>query len=135
MAVLPVSSVNISGGVTFENQPSLSWLINKETNRIEGTVDGLQAVRQAAEIILNVERYRRQIYRPYSGMEWAGLIGQDSGYVGAELQRRLVDALTVDDRITGISDYKYTVDGQKLRATFRVDTVYGSYNAEQEVDF
>lgn len=135
MAVLPVSSVNISGGVTFENQPSLSWLINKETNRIEGTVDGLQAVRQAAEIILNVERYRWQIYRPYSGMEWAGLIGQDSGYVGAELQRRLVDALTVDDRITGISDYKYTVDGQKLRATFRVDTVYGSYNSEQEVDF
>lgn len=135
MAVLPVSSVNISGGVTFENQPSLSWLINKETNRIEGTVDGLQAVRQAAEIILNVERYRWQIYRPYSGMEWKGLIGQDSGYVGAELQRRLVDALTVDDRITGISDYKYTVDGQKLRATFRVDTVYGSYNSEQEVDF
>ena len=135
MAVLPVSSVNISGGVTFENQPSLSWLINKETNRIEGTVDGLQAVRQAAEIILNVERYRWQIYRPYSGMEWKGLIGQDSGYVGAELQRRLVDALTVDDRITGISDYKYTVDGQKLRATFRVDTVYGSYSAEQEVDF
>lgn len=135
MAVLPVSSVNISGGVTFENQPSLSWLINKETNRIEGTVDGLQAVRQAAEIILNVERYRWQIYRPYSGMEWAGLIGQDSGYVGAELQRRLVDALTVDDRITGISDYKYTVDGQKLRATFRVDTVYGGYNSEQEVDF
>lgn len=135
MAVLPVSPVNISGGVTFENQPSLSWLINKETNRIEGTVDGLQAVRQAAEIILNVERYRWQIYRPYSGMEWAGLIGQDSGYVGAELQRRLVDALTVDDRITGISDYKYTVDGQKLRATFRVDTVYGSYNSEQEVDF
>ena len=135
MAVLPVSPVNISGGVTFENQPSLSWLINKETNRIEGTVDGLQAVRQAAEIILNVERYRWQIYRPYSGMEWAGLIGQDSGYVGAELQRRLVDALTVDDRITGISDYKYTVDGQKLCATFRVDTVYGSYNSEQEVDF
>lgn len=135
MSVLPVSSVNISGGVTFENQPSLSWFINKETNRIEGTVDGLQAVRQAAEIILNVERYRWQIYRPYSGMEWAGLIGQDSGYVGAELQRRLTDALTVDDRITGISDYKYTVYGQKLRATFRVDTVYGSYNAEQEVDF
>ena len=135
MAILPVSSADISGGVNFESQPSLSWNINKETNRIEGTVDGLQAVRQAAEIILNVERYRWQIYRPYSGMEWAGLIGQDPGYVGAELQRRLVDALTVDDRITGISDYKYTVDGQKLRATFRVDTVYGSYEAEQEVTY
>ena len=134
MAVLPVSSVSIQGGVSFESQPSLSWRINKETNRIEGTVDGLDAVRQAAEIILNIERYRWQIYRPYTGMEWAGLIGQDPSYVGAELQRRLVDALTVDDRITGISNYDYTIDGGKLRATFRVDTIYGSYDAQQEVN-
>lgn len=134
MAVLPVSALSIEGGVSFEQQPSLSWRINKETNRIEGTVDGLDAVRQAAEIILNIERYRWQIYRPYTGMEWAGLIGQDPGYVGAELQRRLVDALTVDDRITGISDYDYTIDGGKLRATFRVNTIYGSYDAQQEVN-
>ena len=133
MAVLPTSSINITGGVNFQNQPSLSWNINKETNRIEGTVDGQAAVRQAVEIILNVERFRWQIYRPYSGMEWDGLIGQDPGYVGAELQRRLIDALTVDDRITGISDYRYEVDGHKLRARFGVDTVYGRYEAEQEV--
>lgn len=133
MAVLPVSNFDIEKGVSFENQPSLSWYINKETGRIEGTVDGLAAVKQAAEIILNVERYRWQIYRHYSGMEWEGLIGQDPSYVGAELQRRLIDALTVDDRITGISDYRYEVDGHKLRARFGVDTVYGRYEAEQEV--
>lgn len=135
MAVLPVSNFDIEKGVSFENQPSLSWYINKETGRIEGTVDGLAAVKQAAEIILNVERYRWQIYRHYSGMEWEGLIGQDPGYVGAELQRRLIDALTVDDRITGISNYTYEVDGHKLRARFAVDTVYGSYETEQEVSF
>ena len=135
MAVLPTSSINITGGVNFQTQPSLSWYINKETNRIEGTVDGQAAVRQAVEIILNVERFRWQIYRPYSGMEWDGLIGQDPGYVGAELQRRLIDALTADDRITGISNYTYEVDGHKLRARFAVDTVYGSYETEQEVSF
>lgn len=133
MAVLPVSSVDIAGGVNFQSQPSLSWNINKETNRIEGTTDGLEAVRQAVEIILHVERFRWQIYRPYSGMEWDGLIGQDPGYVGAELQRRLVDALTIDDRVTGISNYEYTVDGNSLHATFTVDTVYGSFDESQEV--
>lgn len=133
MAVLPTSSINITGGVNFQNQPSLSWYINKETNRIEGTVDGQAAVRQAVEIILNVERFRWQIYRPYSGMEWEGLIGQDPGYVGAELQRRLVDALTIDDRVTGISNYEYTVDGNSLHATFTVNTVYGSFDESQEV--
>ena len=132
MAVLPVSSVDITGGVNFQNQPSLSWNINKETNRIEGTTDGLEAVRQAVEIILHVERFRWQIYRPYSGMEWDGLIGQDPGYVGAELQRRIADSVTVDDRVTGISGYDYTASGGKLRATFTVNTVYGSFQAEQE---
>lgn len=132
MAVLPTSSINITGGVNFQNQPSLSWYINKDTNRIEGTVDGHAAVRQAVEIILHVERFRWQIYRPYSGMEWDGLIGQDPGYVGAELQRRIADAVTVDDRVTGISGYDYTASGGKLRATFTVNTVYGSFQAEQE---
>lgn len=133
MAVLPTSSINISGGVSFQSQPSLSWYINKDTNRIEGTVDGHAAVRQAVEIILNVERFRWQIYRPYSGMEWDGLIGQDPGYVGAELQRRVIDALTVDDRVTGISDYDYTVDGASLSAVFTVNTVYGSIAESLEV--
>lgn len=133
MAVLPTSSINISGGVSFQSQPSLSWYINKETNRIEGTVDGQAAVRQAVEIILHVERFRWQIYRPYSGMEWDGLIGQDPGYVGAELQRRVIDALTVDDRVTGISDYDYTVDGSSLSAVFTVNTVYGSIAESLEV--
>lgn len=133
MAVLPTSSIDITGGVNFQNQPSLSWYINKETNRIEGTVDGQAAVRQAVEIILNVERFRWQIYRPYSGMEWDGLIGQDPGYVGAELQRRVIDALTVDDRVTGISDYDYTVDGSSLSAVFTVNTVYGSIAESVEV--
>lgn len=133
MAVLPTSSIDITGGVNFQTQPSLSWYINKETNRIEGTVDGQAAVRQAVEIILNVERFRWQIYRPYSGMEWDGLIGQDPGYVGAELQRRVIDALTVDDRVTGISDYDYTVDGSSLSAVFTVNTVYGSIAESLEV--
>ena len=133
MAVLPTSSINISGGVSFQSRPSLSWYINKETNRIEGTVDGQAAVRQAVEIILNVERFRWQIYRPYSGMEWDGLIGQDPGYVGAELQRRIADAVTVDDRVTGISGYDYTVDGSSLSAVFTVNTVYGSIAESVEV--
>lgn len=133
MAVLPTSSINISGGVSFQSRPSLSWYINKETNRIEGTVDGQAAVRQAVEIILNVERFRWQIYRPYSGMEWDGLIGQDPGYVGTELQRRVIDALTVDDRVTGISNYDYTVDGSSLSAVFTVNTVYGSIAESLEV--
>ena len=133
MAILPTSSIDLTGGVEFQSQPSLSWYINKKTNRIEGTVDGQAAVRQAVEIILNVERFRWQIYRPYSGMQWDGLIGQDPGYVASELQRRITEALTMDDRVRGISDFSYSVEGDSLRASLTVNTVFGDYETSVEV--
>lgn len=134
MAVLPESNINLSNGVEFVQQPSLTWYINKSTNRIQGNTDGLEAVRQAVEIILNVERFRWQIYSPNSGMQWEGLIGQDPGYVASELQRRITDALSVDDRVRGISDFSYTVDGNSLEASFTVNTVYGSTQTTVEVN-
>ena len=81
-----------------------------------------------------VERYRWQIFRSYSGMEWEGLLGQDPGYVAAELQRRLEEALTVDDRVTGVKNFSYTVQGQALTASFTVSTIYGEMQASTEVN-
>lgn len=133
MPTLP-EGLDISAGVTFEQQPSRTWYINKETRRIQGEVDGLAAVRQAVEIILNVERFRWQIYRPYSGMQWEGLIGQDPGYVSLELQRRITEALTMDDRVRGISGFTYSVAGSTLSASFTVNTVYGDTETSVEVN-
>ena len=135
MATLPESGgINLVPGVTFEQQPSRTWYINKEKNRIEGECDGWQSVRQAVEIILNVERFRWQIYKPYSGMQWDGLIGQDTGYVATELQRRVTEALLMDDRVRGISNYTYSVEGDALKASFTVNTVYGDEQTSVEVN-
>lgn len=134
MAVLPESgNVNISTGVTFVQQPSLTWYINKESNRIQGTADGLEAVRQAVEIILNVERFRWQIYSPNSGMQWAGLIGQNPGYVASEVQRRIKDALSTDERVLGISNFQYTMNGESMTCSLTVNTVYGNTQTTVEV--
>ena len=101
MPTLPTSAIDLSAGVSFVSQPSRTWYINKETNRIQGECDGWYSVRQAVEVILNVERFRWQIYSPYSGMQWDGLIGQDPGYVASELQRRITEALKMDDQVRG----------------------------------
>lgn len=131
MAVLPTGNLP---DVTFQQQPDLTWGIDKTTNRVRGIVTGWEAVRQAVEIILNVERFRWQIYRPYSGMQWNGLIGQDPGYVAAELQRRIQNALRMDDRVQGISDFSYTVSGDALTASLTVNTVYGAVESSVEVN-
>lgn len=119
--------------VSVESMPSLTWYINKDTNRIQGTVDNYDAVVQAVQVILNVERFRWQIYSPYSGMQWRGLIGEDHGYVAAELQRRIRDALMMDDRITGIKDFKYSIADDVLTASLTVTTVYGDVQTTTEV--
>ena len=133
MPTLP-QGMDITAGLTYEQQPSRTWNINKDTNRIQGETDGQAAVRQAVEIILNVERFRWQIYRPYSGMQWDGLIGQDPGYVASELQRRITEALLMDDRVRGISDFTYSVSGNTLNASMTVNTVYGEIEAGVEVN-
>ena len=68
-----------------------------------------------------------------SGMEWSGLIGQDPGYVASELQRRLRDALRMDDRVRGISDFSYRVKEDSLTASLTVNTVYGDTQTTVEV--
>ena len=131
MAVLPTGAMP---EVTFRQQPGRTWYIDKTTNRIRGECDDWLAVRQAVEVILNVERFRWQIYRPYSGMQWEGLIGQDPGYVASELQRRITEALTMDDRVRDISNFTYTVTGDQLSASLTVNTVFGEYETSVEVN-
>lgn len=134
MAVLPQSAVDLTNGVEFVQQPSKTWYINQETGRIQGEIDGLAAVTQAVDVLLNVERFRWQIYRTYSGVQWEGLIGQDPGYVASELQRRITQALTMDDRVRGISNFSYSMNGNTLTASFTVNTVYGATQTTVEVN-
>ena len=119
--------------VEITSQPGRTWYIDKSTNRIRGECDNWLAVRQAVEIILNVQRFRWQIYTPYSGMDWRNLIGNDPGYVAAELQRRVREALLTDDRVLEIRDYQYTIEDDMLTASFTVVTVYGDIPQTVEV--
>ena len=59
----------------------------------------------------------------------------DAGYVATELQRRLQDALLADDRIIGLKNYEYSINGQNLTVSFTVETVYGDVETGTEVKF
>ncbi len=120
-------------GVQIMEEPSLTWGIDRETKRIQGEITGYNSVKQHVDAILHIERFRWQIYLPSSGMQWDGLIGQDPGYVAAEVQRRMLDALLMDDRVRGISNFEWTMDGEDFRASVTVNTVYGDVQTDVEV--
>lgn len=133
MPTLPEGNgINIQD-VEFQSQPDLTWWRDPDTNRIAGTADGHKAVAQAVEVMLLVERFRWQIYKPFFGMEWEGLLGQNPGYAASQLQRRIREAVTIDDRVTGISGFAYTVSGDTMTAQVTVNTVYGPLNQTVEV--
>ncbi len=133
MATLPQSEIDLSKGVVFRDQPSLTWIADPVTRRLRGRGDNYEAVRQAVEVIVNVERFRWQIYSPNFGIELDGLLGNDPGFAASELQRRLSDAFLPDSRILGISDFSYTFENGVLTAEVTVNTVFGPVKTGVEV--
>lgn len=133
MATLPQSDIDLSKGVVFRDQPSLTWIADPVTHRLRGRGDNYEAVRQAVEVIVNVERFHWQIYSPNFGTDFTGLLGNEPGFVASELQRRLSDAFLPDSRLLGISDFAYEFENGVLTAAVTVNTVFGSVKASVEV--
>ena len=125
MATRPASDLDLSQGVVFREKPSLTWIADPVTKRLRGRGDGWEAVRQAVEVIVHVERFRWQIYSPNFGTDFDGLLGNEAGFAASELKRRMTDAFLPDNRILGISDFAYTFQDAALTAAVTVDTVFG----------
>lgn len=114
--------------IVVASQPSKTWIIDRNTMQVSGMDKGLEAVRQAVEIALNVERYRWTIYSANYGSELDGLVGEDEAYIIAEIPRLVEGALSPDSRVVSVDDYTYTrTDTNSLTVSFTVHTVYGDF--------
>lgn len=131
--MLPRADIDLRGGVIFQDQPTLTWIADPVTRRIRGRGDGWEAIRQAVEIIVSVERFKWQIYTPNFGTDYDGLLGTEPGYAASELQRRLEDAFLPDSRILGMKDFTWSFSGVSLSASFTVRTVFGDVESGLEV--
>ena len=45
--MLPQSSIDLSQGIVFQDQPTLTWIADPVTNRLRGRGDNYEAIRQA----------------------------------------------------------------------------------------
>lgn len=132
MATLP-ENVGFATEIEYVSQPSLTWLINRQTMRVQCMDEGLEAVRQAVEIYLNTARFRWQIYTPRIGTELDTLIGEESELIESELPRMVTEALEIDDRVMEVTDFVFTTAGDSMTVTFTVVTVFGAYTEEMTI--
>lgn len=128
-----IENINIGEEIEIIEEPTYTWKI--EGNRIVDYTDGLKAMEQAIYLILNVERYKHEIYDWDYGVELAGLYGKDKAYVYSELKRRIKEALMTDDRITDVSNFKFeNPDRDAIHVKFIVHTVFGDIETSREVN-
>ena len=114
--------------------PSLTWKINEERAEVRGTVDELEAMKQAVRKILQTERYRYAIYDWNYGIELEERYGKNVTYVIPELKKRIEDALLADDRVTAVTDFSFMQEKGSVTAEFMVHTIFGEITAERTVD-
>lgn len=117
----------------IEQQPGMTYALDIENNRIRGTVNGLDSVRQAVYLMLNTERYRYLIHSWNYGVELQNLIGQDPSYAYPEIKRCIQEALLQDDRITAVDDFAFESRGKKVYVSFTVHSIYGNTETEVEI--
>lgn len=134
----------LSMSIEEENHPTLTFraVVDENLaignirfrNRINGLLDDLDAVEQAVYLILGTERYKFPIYSWDYGVELADLFGKPMPFVMAELPERIKEALTVDERISNVTDFEFTQNGKKLEVSFTVVTDAGNLETALEVE-
>lgn len=103
-------------------------------NKVSGYTDGIDALKQTIYFILGTERYEYLIYSWDYGIELQDLFGKPMPYVIAEIKRRIIEALTMDDRITDVVDFQFERNREVLHVTFSVVSTLGNIPTELEVD-
>ena len=125
MATLP-EVIGFDTDIVVASQPSKTWIIDRNTMQVSCMDKGLEAVRQAVEIALNVERYKWTIYSANYGSELNDLVGEDEAYIIAEIPRLVEGALSPDSRVVGVDGYVYQkTDTNSMTVSFTVHTVFG----------
>ena len=133
--MIPTTNKALSTNLVFATQPTVQHRMMMESGQVIGKCDGLEAVKQAIYKILNTERYEYPIYSWQYGVELADLFGQTPDYVMPEIERRVTEALTMDDRITGADSFEFErPQKNSILATFTVHTIYGDVNEEVTVN-
>lgn len=120
--------------LTVEEQASKTYQMHIDHEYIGGTCDDLESIKQAVFKILNTERYHHMMYSWNYGIETTDLIGQRMGYVLPEIQRRITEALTQDDRVLSVDNFEFdTSTKHEVVCTFVVHTTFGSFESEKVV--
>lgn len=123
----------LTTGLVLEEARFESRTYKLSDTRIEGFVDGLEALKQAIYKMLATERYEYPVYSFGHGIAWKELVGGERPYVRAEMKRMIQEALLRDDRIREVDGFGFSFVGDTCQCSFNVSSIYGDIEIRTEV--
>lgn len=133
--MIPGKNGFLEQGFEIEEQPSRTYKMHLPQEVINGYGDEIAAIEQAIYKILNTERYEYIIYSRNYGVEFADLFGEPVTYVCPELERRIIEALTWDERITSVDGFSFDTEQKRIvKVSFVAHTIFGDIAAERAVN-
>ncbi len=133
MKLIPQAETEMNS-IIIQTIPTLTYRVQREKEIVSGTVDELEAMKQAVFKILFTERYQYEIYNWEYGMELKDLFGRAKSYVIPEIKKRIEEALLADDRIKAVTDFTFHGGKNILEVRFKVHTIFGTLEIERQVD-
>jgi len=134
--MIPSAAAFLEQDFEIEEQPTHTYKMNFAGGFVRGYIDAKEAMKQAIYKILNTERYQYVMYSWNYGIELLDLYGEPVSYVCPELERRITEALTWDDRIQSVDNFEFNISKRgEIHVSFTAHTVFGDVAAEKVVNF
>lgn len=134
--MIPSTTGFLEQDFEITEQPTKTYRMNLESNRVRGYVDGQEAMKQAIFKILQTERYQYIMYSWNYGIETLDLYGEPVSWVCPELERRISEALMCDSRIKSVDNFEFNISKKGvIHVTFIAHTVFGDVAAKKVVNF
>ena len=134
--MIPSNADFLDQDFEIEEQPTHTYKMDLAGKLVRGYAGYQEAMKQAIYKILNTERYQYVMYSWDFGVELLDLYGEPVSYVCPELERRITEALTWDDRIQSVDNFEFNISKKgEVLVSFTAHTVFGDVAAEKVVNF
>lgn len=120
--------------VEIVSYPAQEWILDEETEMLGEPSLEVKAIAQDVKFAMLTERNKYPIMGSNFGVEFLDLVGKDPMYIKAQIKARIKDALSIDDRITAVTDFKFkNIDANSVSVSFVVETVLGKVGMTTEI--
>lgn len=117
-----------TSNVEYTSYPNNEWIVSFDTGGNTSPAQSLQTIAQAVRFALETDRFKYPIMGSNFGTLFDDLIGTDYEYIRSEIQRRIIDALMIDDRIVDVTDFRFTRgDDSAMIVSCTVQTLLGDF--------